>query len=240
MADAERARQHAETGPDRTSGLKARINRWLDSDLVGIAATAYTFVVLVLAFVVFRVGGGIAGMTVIVAAWIPMVLFAIRGLGRPPARLRVNVPAEGPVHRILVIANQGLEDPALCDEVCRRADRTATEAMILAPVVASSRLAELSDDVDREMQVAERRLDSAVRKLRAEGVRAHGRADVAHPMDSLMDGLREFPPNEIVMLTDHETNWESAAELGDRVRAQTGLPVTEIEPSTRTSRSAPE
>jgi hypothetical protein len=134
-----------------------------------------TFAVLVLAFVVFRVGGGVAGMIVIVAAWIPMVLFAIQGRGKPPVRLGMAARGEGPRHRVLVIANQGLEDPALCAEVCRRSDRTATEAMILAPVVASSPLRELADDVDRELDLARRRLDAAVQSLHREGVTASGR-----------------------------------------------------------------
>lgn len=224
-----------EAGGSAVEGLKVRLRRWLDSDLVGIAATLYAFLVLVLAFVVFRVGGGAAGMIVIVVSWVPMFLFAIREWGRPPARLRVQTPPEGPRHRVLVIANQGLEDTALCDEVCQRTARTQTEAMIVAPVVAHSRLAELSDDVDREVQVAERRLEGALRRLRDAGVKAEGRTDIAHPTDSLMDGLREYPPNEVVMLPDRETSWEPAAELAARVREEAGLPVTTVGSSARTS-----
>lgn len=214
------------SGRTHEPGEQTRMQRWLDSDLVGVAATLYGFLVLVLAFVVFRVGGGIGGMIVIVVSFIPMVLFAIRGWGAPPEPLEMEVPAEGPRHRVLVIANQGLEDEALCDEVCRRTERTATEAMIVAPVVAHSRLAELSDDVDRELEVAERRVQAALEKLREAGVKAEGRADIAHPMESLMDGLREYPPNEVVMLPDRETDWGSAAEMGRRVRDEVGLPVT--------------
>ncbi|MGE4121641.1 MAG: hypothetical protein AB7F97_09135 [Solirubrobacterales bacterium] len=236
MADEKRAQQGTPSG--RASGLKARVKYWLDSDLIGIVATLYAFVVLVLAFVVFRVGGGIAGMIVIVVSWVPMVLFAIRGWGKPPARLRMEIPPEGPRHRVLVIANQGLEDEALCDEVCRRTARTATEAMIVAPVVASSHLAELADDVDREMEVAQRRVEAALARLRGAGVIADGRADIAHPMDSLMDGLREYPPNEVVMLPDRETSWESAARMAERVRAEVGLPVTTIDASARASNAS--
>ncbi len=205
------------------------MNRWLDSDLVGIPATLYTFFVLVVSFLVFRIGGGVAGMIVAIALWIPMVVFAIRGLGKPPARLQVEVPAEGPRHRVLVIANQGLDDPALCSEVCRRSDRAATEAMILAPVVAPSGLAQLSDDVDREMDVAKRRLDGALHRLRSEGVKATGRADIAQPMEAVEDGLREFPSNEILMLPNREADWGAAADLAKRIRAEVGLPVTTLD-----------
>jgi hypothetical protein len=59
-------------------------------------------------------------------------------------------------------------------------------------------------------------------------VQASGRADIAGPIDSLLDGLREFPPNEVVMLSGDETGWESAGGLAQRVRAEVGLPVTEV------------
>jgi hypothetical protein len=136
-----------------SSGLKARAQHWLDSDLVGVVATIYGVLVLVLAFVVFRVGGGLAGMIVIVVSWVPMVIFAIRGWGKPPAPLRVEVPPEGPRHRVLGIAKT----------------------------------------------------------------------------DSLMDGLREYPPNEVVMMPDRETSWDAAAEMASRVREEVGLPVTTID-----------
>jgi hypothetical protein len=221
----------AREGDGAGRGLKARVRRWLDSDLVGVAATVYGFLVLVLAFVVFRIGGGVGGMVVIVVSWVPMVLFAIRGWGKPPAPLHIDVPPKGPRHRVLVIANRGLEDEALCDEVCRRTARTATEAMIVAPVAASSPLRELSDDVDREMEVTQRRLSGALDRLHAEGVQADGRVDIAHPMDSLMDGLREYPPNEVVLLPRGEAGWDEAGDLAERIRAETGLPVTAVNSS---------
>lgn len=208
--------------------MRARLERWLDSDLVGIPATLYTFAVLAISLAVFRFGGPIAGLVVAVLLWIPMVLFAIQGAGKPPVSLDVTVAPEGPLHRVLVIANEGLEDPALCREVCRRSDRTATEAMILAPVVASSRLGELADDVDAQLSSASRRVDAAVKELHGEGVRASGRTNIASPMESLADGLREFPPNEIVMLPGREADWDAAGDLAERVRTETGLPVTAV------------
>lgn len=76
-------------------------------------------------------------------------------------------------------------------------------------------------------------MESALKRLREAGVKAEGRADIAHPMESLMDGLREYPPNEVVMLPDRETDWGSATEMGKRVREEIGLPVTAVEPADR-------
>ena len=208
--------------------MKRRVNRWLESDLVGIAATLYTFAVLAVSLAVFRVVGPLAGLGVAVAVWVPMFVFAIRERGKPPAPLDVTGRGAGPRHRVLVVANQGLEDPALCREVCRRGEHATTEALLVAPVVASSWLRGLSDDVDRELERARERVQTALQTLNAAGVRAHGRADIAEPMDALLDGLREFPPNEVVMLPGGEAGWEPAGALAERVRAEVGLPITEV------------
>ena len=71
-------------------------------------------------------------------------------------------------------------------------------------------------------------MDAALQTLSAAGVQASGRADVAEPMDALLDGLREFPSNEVVMLPGGEARWDSAGALAERVRAEVGLPVTEV------------
>jgi hypothetical protein len=222
------------TPADRTnagvepSPWRRRVAGWLDSDLVGIPATLYTFGVLAVSLAVFRFGGPVAGIVVAVALWIPMVLFAIREVGQPAAPLEFKSQSEGPRHRVLVVANQGLEDPALCREICRREQRIPTEVLIVAPVVASSRLRDLTDDVDRELDLARHRVEAALQTLRDAGVEGRGRADISEPIDSVLDGLREFPPNEVVIMPGRETRWEPAGALAERLRAEAGLPVTEV------------
>ena len=230
-------KQEIPTPADRTnaeserSPWRRRVAAWLDSDLVGIPATLYTFGVLAVSLAVFRFGGPVAGIIVAVALWIPMILFAIREVGQPPTPLEFEGRSEGPRHRVLVIANQGLEDPALCREVCRREERIPTEVLIVAPVVASSRLRDLTDDVDRELDVARHRVDAALQTLRDAGVEGRGRADISEPIDAVLDGLREFPPNEVVIMPGRETRWERAGTLAERLRAEAGLPVTEVSAS---------
>ncbi len=214
--------------------MKERLQSWLDSDLVGIPATLYTFAVLAVSLAVFRFGGPIAGIVVAIALWVPMVVFAIRGAGRPPGPLAVRPAADGGRHRVLVVANQGLEDPALCGEVCRRADRAETEAMVLAPVFIPSRFEALADDVgDKELRPAERRLASAIRELERHGVKASGHVSVSEPRQAAIDGLREFPANELILLPGRESGWEGADALVDRLRDEVGLPVTVVESDNR-------
>lgn len=208
---------------------ESRIRGWLDSDLVGIPATLYTFLVLAVSLVVFGVAGPLAGVIVAIALWIPMVVFAIREWGEPPAPLSdIEAAPEGTRHRILVVADRALEDPALCAEVCRRGERMQTEAYLLAPVFAKGRLENVSDDVDEGLAVAEGRIEATVRTLRGRGVAASGRADNAEPMEALLDGLRTFPPNEVIVFPDREPQWAAAEDLVERVRAEVGLPVTEV------------
>lgn len=212
---------------------KSRVRGWLDSDLVGIPATAYTFFVLAVSLAVFRFGGPVAGIVVAIALWVPMVVFAIREWGEPPAPLSDIEPApQGARHRVLLVADHALEDPAVCAEVCRRAERMPTEAYVLAPVYRTSALENVSDDVDRELAAANRRVEAAVKTLGERGVRATGRADNAEPMEALLDGLRTFPPNEVVVFPEAEPHWAAAEQLAERVRGEVGLPVTEVRSAT--------
>lgn len=101
----------------------------------------------------------------------------------------------------LVIANLGVEDSALCEEVCQRAGNSKTGVMIVAPVEASSSLRVLTDDFDTESGFARARVEKALGTLRERGVRASGHVgEDADPWRALLDGLREFPADEVVML----------------------------------------
>ena len=121
---------------------------------------------------------------------------------------------------MLVIANLGLEEPALCSEVCARGDRAGTEAMIIAPVT-SSRLQTLTDDNGAQMRVAQGRVAIALETLKREGISVGGHAAAGEPMGSLLDGLRQFDANEVVMLSGGETGWEA-----DQARAFTSRQVS--------------
>lgn len=204
----------------------------MDTDLVGIPVTLYTFGVIALSLAAFRFGGSLAGIVIAVGLWAPMFIFAVRGPGQPPEPIEFTDPSEELGHRVLVVANQGLEDPALVREVCRRGERYSTEVMIIAPVVGETALDQLTGDVDSELEQAAHRLDTAVQAFSDAGVKASGRPINAEPMDSVLDGLRQFPPNEIVILPGRETGWEDSDEFATRLWDETGLPVTEVSPST--------
>jgi hypothetical protein len=47
-------------------------------------------------------------------------------------------------------------------------------------------------------------------------------------MQALLDGLREFPANEVVLIPGAEVGWHEAELLGERIRREVGVPVTEL------------
>jgi hypothetical protein len=175
---------------------------------------------------------------VVIAAgvvWL-LALLANNPLLRPRGFARgtmagVTVAPAGGWHQVLVIANRGLEDPELCAEVCSRGTRSQTGVMVIAPVVASSRLRSVTGDIHLEQRVAQGRIDVGLQTLLSKGVKAQGHTVVGQPMTSLLDGLREFPASEVVMLNGGEVGWIDASTFAERVRSRFGIRVTEVNPS---------
>ena len=58
---------------------------------------------------------------------------------------------------------------------------------------------------------------------------AGGRADIASPATALIDGLREFPATEILVLPSGEKGWTKASTLAEEIRTQLGLSVNELD-----------
>jgi hypothetical protein len=213
---------------------------WLRSDLVSIpliVALVAIVGVMVAIFLLLGDAGGVfvdkALFPIAVGAVVVALLLLIAGRRRGDQSTEgVQVAPTGSPRRVLVIANRGLESDELCDAVCERGGEVASEARIVAPIAASSRLRALADDVDAESEVAQARLEAATQKLRSRGITAEGRVDVGRPMNSLLDGLREFAATEIVMLRGGEPHWEDAERFAEQVRDEVGIRVTEVDAPT--------
>lgn len=201
-----------------------RIKRWLDvwlhSDLIGIPFTLAVVAIIVVSVGLYLVLGKVGGLFVGKLLFI-LALGGLLGLilllegRRGETTEGVSKPRPDAPRRVLVIANEGLQNPALCAEVCDRGRERTAEALLVAPVVAASRLHALADDVDHELHDAEARLEAAVETLSRAGVKATARADIGEPMRCLVDGLREFPATEVVMLRGGEIGWEDAERFAE-------------------------
>jgi len=203
---------------------------WLHSDLIGIPFTLTLIGILLASLAVFKVAGNLGGMMfAVLCALVFGGLFFLSGGEGEETMDGVEASPEDGAHRVLVIANLGLEEPALCAEVCARGTRADTEAMIVAPVVAS-RLRTLTDDNLPAMEIGEARVAVALATLEREGITASGHAAPGEPMNTLLDGLREFHASEVVMLDGGEADWEDASAFAERVRQEVGIRVTEVSP----------
>jgi hypothetical protein len=207
---------------------------WLHTDLIGIPFTLAVFAIIVISVGLYLVTGKVAGLFIGKLLFI-LALGGLLGLvllldgRRGETTDGVSRAPAGAPRRVLVIANTGLDDPALCALVCSFGRAAAIEAMVVAPVVAASRLHALADDVDDELAAAQDRLDDALVALRRAGVEASGHVDIGAPMRCLVDGLRQFAATEVVMLEGGEPGWPDAERFAERVKAEVGLPVVEVE-----------
>lgn len=210
--------------------MSERLQRWMQSDLVGVFATIAVVVVVALALFFFFVIGPIAGI-VFGAVVVGLTFLLIAKTNRAGAADIADIapPAAEAAQQVLIVANQGLENPALEAELGRRADLGPLEVRLLAPVPASSLTRRMADDVDAEAARARERLDAAMARISARGITVSGHVDQqAAPMRSLLDGLREFPADDVLLVPGDELDWTEAESLAERIRSETDVRVTEI------------
>ena len=201
----------------------------MQSDLIGVFATIALAALAGLAFLAFIVAGPLAGIVVGVAV-VALGLYLVSASRRGPADIAdITSPSAESAQRILVIANQGLASDALVGELALRAERGPLEVRLIAPVVAHSAARRISDDLDAEATLARGRVDTVLHRLSAKGINASGHVDdEAPPLDCLLDGLREFPADEVLMVPGDELDWSEAGSPTDRIRAETEVRVTEL------------
>jgi hypothetical protein len=206
-----------------------RVRRWLGSDLIGIPVTVGAAGLLGLTIGAFFVAGPVAGIVFAIPVVVLVYFFAFR---RQPSDLAgIRTGPDGHRHRVLVVANDGLEHPGLIDELIRRGEPAETEVMIVAPVVATTPSHAIADDIDSEARGAEARVEETVKRIEERGVPARGHVDdEGDPMQALVDGLREFAASEVVMVPGAERGWPEAEQLAGRIRREVGVPVTELGP----------
>jgi hypothetical protein len=203
------------------------VRDWLKSDLIGIPVTLLAVALLGLTIAAFWIGGSLAGIVFAIPVFLAVYYFAFRRQPSDLAGIRARSDEER--HRVLVIADQGLEHPELVAELKRRHESSAAEVRIVVPVVASSRSHALADDIDQEAHTAEARLERAIRALDERGIPCRGHVDEeGDPIQALLDGLREFPANEVILVPGAEVGWPGAERLGERIRREVGVRVSEL------------
>jgi GABA permease len=150
---------------------------------------------------------------------------------RQPLREAAGSPhphgPEGEGRRILVVANEVLAGPALCEEIVRRGG-SRPRVDIMAPVL-TSRSHYWSSDYDRELADAQRRLEGSLAWAASQGLEARGEIGDPDPRTALEDELRDFGADEVIVVTHprDRANWLEPKEL-ERLRAELDVPVTHV------------
>ncbi|MGI8974930.1 MAG: universal stress protein [Gaiella sp.] len=163
----------------------------------------------------FEVVIGILGASVlvVVAAWLSpwlgvVVLLVVCGAAawklrggvlQRPAQTHVRRDG-GPNRRILVVANETVQSPALLELLRAKAAGMREDVLVVCPAL-NSRLRTWTSDEDGARGAAQRRLEATLARLHEVGVTARGTIGDGDPLQAIEDALREFPADEIVVST---------------------------------------
>ena len=132
------------------------------------------------------------------------------------------------MRRVLVIANETADGPALRQELLARARRSPIHVFIVCPAL-NSRLRHWLSDEDGARTQAERRLADSLSALAREGIATDGVVGDADPVVALGDGLRMFAANEVIVSTHPpgRSNWLER-DVVNRACAISPVPVTHV------------
>lgn len=149
--------------------------------------------------------------------------------GSLPERAEVAEEDDG-AHRVLVLANETIEGPALLTEIANRCEgRERAELLLVCPALASSRLQHLASDIDEARREAERRLERSLAALRDAGFAASGRVGDDDPVAAAKDALASFGADEVIVST-HPPARSRWLERGvvEQLRRDVSLPITHV------------
>lgn len=204
---------------------RTRAFQGLDRERLGIVFIVATIVVVGLLLGSFALFG-VSGLVIIPALIAVILVFAFRRDDAKPIELATNADE---VHRLLVLANEGLSGSALRNALASRSDvDRATHVHVVVPAIGSA-ISRLTDDLDEESGRAESDLERILGEIRETGTEADGEVGDTDPGRALEDALRAYPADEIVLVNPVEADMgrlERAATA--RAHDETPIPVTEL------------
>ena len=132
------------------------------------------------------------------------------------------------MRRVLVIANETADGPALRQELLERARRGSIQVFVVCPAL-NSRLRHWLSDEDGARTQAERRLADSLSALAREGIATDGVVGDADPVVALADGLRMFAADEVIVSTHPpgRSNWLER-DVVNRARSISPVPVSHV------------
>jgi hypothetical protein len=209
------------TDPQGSDTAPARSFAGLDREKWALVFIPVTIVILALAIVLG--GVGLTGLT-IVSAFLALILFV--GSRRDERETVEVLRSEDSVHRILVVANEGLGGEPLAEAL--RSKGGGGHVRVIVPALTGT-VKRLAGDVDDEIARAEADAERLVSEVNAAGLDADGMVGDADPTQALEDALKTYPADEVIVVNPaegHVGRMERAATL--RAKDATPLPFTEV------------
>ncbi len=139
-------------------------------------------------------------------------------------------PGDGARH-VLVIAGAAIEEPPTAQEIAERVrageDDGDVDLLVLAPAQTGF-LDRWASDVRRGRQGAQRRLVLSVAALAGAQLEARGRVGDASLLQATEDTLREFPADEVILVTGPADRDPEGARVAAQLRRRLDRPLTHV------------
>jgi hypothetical protein len=128
--------------------------------------------------------------------------------------------------RVLVVANTSIPETELRERVRTHAGEDA-ELLVVAPASKISKLDWLTNAEDDARAEAARRADDVAEAVPGDDVET--RVGDSDPVNAIEDALRDFPAEEVIVITrpDEEAEWLEEGS-GEAVQNRVSLPVTHL------------
>jgi DNA-binding LacI/PurR family transcriptional regulator len=135
--------------------------------------------------------------------------------------------SDGDQKTVLVVANETVGGRALIQAVKERAARGPARFCVICPQNEPRHGYVVYDDL--VAHAAQNRLETTLRELREEGIEAEGQVMDPDPYNATTDAIAEYGADEVIISTHPGTRsgW-LRRDLIDRIRRDTGLPVTHV------------
>ena len=130
------------------------------------------------------------------------------------------------LHRILVLAHEGLGGAQLVEQLDRRQADRGCEVFVVVPALSGS-LKQLANDDRDEIAAAQADLERLVSELGGHGRTVSGLVGDSDPRLALEDSLRQFAADEIIVVNPAESEMGHLEEAGTaRAVEDVSLPVS--------------
>jgi len=146
---------------------------------------------------------------------------------------------EGPIEvargdgarHVLVVAGAAIEEPPTAQEIAERVraadDGDEVDVLVLAPAQTGF-LDRWASDVRRGRQGAQRRLVLSVAALAGAHLEARGRVGDASLLQATEDTLREFPADEVILVTGPADSDPDGARVAEALRRRLDRPLSHV------------